>query len=141
MNQDKIDYINYAHNEEITYWKKAALERDSSESKEKEWRYLAPSRASLIRKYSPRNEEPRIFNNDILSEEPSFKAIIDYLKTFPKSIKEDENMSLKRKCLIGRWSLMASKVYRICLVDLKTGHIACEKEKGRPVINTGILLS
>ena len=36
MNHDKIDHINYAHSEEITYWKKEALERFSSESEEKE---------------------------------------------------------------------------------------------------------
>ena len=32
VNQEKIDYINYAHSEEIAYWKKAALERVSTES-------------------------------------------------------------------------------------------------------------
>ena len=36
VNQDKIDYINYAHSEEITYWKKAALERVSTESEKEE---------------------------------------------------------------------------------------------------------
>ena len=36
VNQEKIDYINYAYSEEITYWKKAALERVSIESEEKE---------------------------------------------------------------------------------------------------------
>ena len=66
----------------------------------------------LKSKYSAHNEEPRISINDIPSEEPSFEAIIGYLKTFSKSIKEDENMSLKNKCLIGGWILMASKVYR-----------------------------
>ena len=34
------------------------------------------------------------------------------MKLFSESIKEDENMSLKSKCLFGRWILMASKVYR-----------------------------
>ena len=34
VNQDKIDYINYGHSEEITYWKKTALERVSTESDE-----------------------------------------------------------------------------------------------------------
>ena len=43
---------------------------------------------------------------------PSFEAITSYLKTFSKSIKEDENMSLKNKTLIGGWALIASKVYR-----------------------------
>ena len=48
MNQDKIDHINYVHSEEITYWKKEALERFSSESEEKELIDLAPSTVSLI---------------------------------------------------------------------------------------------
>ena len=52
--------------------------------------------------YSTHNEEPRTFINDILPEEPFFEAII----------KDDENMSLKNKCLFGGWILMASKVYR-----------------------------
>ena len=50
MNQDKIGYINYAHNEEITYWKKATLERFSTENEEKELIDLASSRVSLIPK-------------------------------------------------------------------------------------------
>ena len=48
MNQDKTDHINYAHSEEITYWKKEALERFATGSKEKELIDLAPSRVSLI---------------------------------------------------------------------------------------------
>ena len=63
-------------------------------------------------KCSAHSEEPRIFIYDIPSEEPSFEAITGYLKTFSKSIKKDENMSLKNKFLIGGWILMASKVYR-----------------------------
>ena len=34
VNQEKIDYINYVYNKEITYWKKAALERVLNESEE-----------------------------------------------------------------------------------------------------------
>ena len=34
-NQGKIDYINYACNKEITHWKKAALEKVSTESEKK----------------------------------------------------------------------------------------------------------
>ena len=34
------------------------------------------------------------------------------LKTFSKCIKNDENISLKNKCLFGRWILMASKLFR-----------------------------
>ena len=41
-----------------------------------------------------------------------FEAITGSLKTFSKSIKEDENMSLKNKTLIGVWILIASKVDR-----------------------------
>ena len=41
-----------------------------------------------------------------------FEAITNYLKTFSKHIKKDENMNLKNKCLLGEWILMASKVYR-----------------------------
>ena len=50
VNQEKIDYIRYAYNEEIAYWKKAALARVLNESKEKELIDLAPSRVLLIRK-------------------------------------------------------------------------------------------
>ena len=57
----------------------------------------------LKSKYLAHNEEPRIFINDIPSKEPSFEAMSGYLKAFSKFIKEDENMSLKNKCLIGGW--------------------------------------
>ena len=54
VNQERIDYINYAYSEEMTYWKKAALERVSAESEEKE----------------------------LVDLEPFFEAIIGYLKIF-----------------------------------------------------------
>ena len=59
------------------------------------------------------NDEERTFIDDIPSEEnmPSFEAITGYLKTFSKSIKEDENMSLNNKTLMGGWILIALKVY------------------------------
>ena len=50
-----------------------------------------------------------ILLNNIPSEEPSMTG---YLKTFSKFIKEDENMSLKNKCLISEGILMVSKIYR-----------------------------
>ena len=50
VNQDKIDYVNYAYSKEVTYQRKAALERVSTESEEKELIDLAPSKVSLIRK-------------------------------------------------------------------------------------------
>ena len=54
---------------------------------------------------------------------PSFEVITGYLKTFSKSIKEDETMGLKNKTLIVGWILITSKVYRRqnFLVDLKIG--------------------
>ena len=42
----------------------------------------------------------------------SFEAITGYLKTFSKSIKEDENMGLKNKTLMEGWILIALKAYR-----------------------------
>ena len=62
--------------------------------------------------YLEHNPQDRTFIPNIPSEEHSFEAITGNLKTFSKSIKEDENMSLKNKSLIGGWLLMASKVYR-----------------------------
>ena len=116
VNQEKIDYRDYAHNEEITYWRKAALERVLTEGEKRELMDLAPSTVFLIRKaksvkavsideimfylkskHSAHNEEPRIFISDIPSEELSFEEMTGYLKTFTKSIKEDENMCLKNK--------------------------------------------
>ena len=35
VNKDKIGYINYAYSEEVTYWRKEALERVSTEGDEK----------------------------------------------------------------------------------------------------------
>ena len=64
----------------------------------------------LKSKYLVHYEEPKIFINNILSEEPSFEAMTGYLKTFSKFIKED--ISLKNKCLTGGWILMVSKIYR-----------------------------
>ena len=44
----------------------------------------------LKSQYLPHNEEQRAFIQDIPSQEdiPSFEAIVDYLKTFSKSIKK-----------------------------------------------------
>ena len=35
VNQDMIDYINYAYSEEVTYWRKAALERVLTERRKR----------------------------------------------------------------------------------------------------------
>ena len=66
----------------------------------------------LKSQYLEHNPEDRTFIPNIPSEEPSFEAITDNLKTFSKSIKEHENMGLKNKFLIGGWLIMASNVYR-----------------------------
>ena len=51
--------------------------------------------------YSTHKEEPRTFIH-IPTKEPSFQAITNYLKTFSKSIKEDENIKLKKQVFIRR---------------------------------------
>ena len=50
IDQEKTEYINFAYNEEITYWKKAVLDRVLKDRDEKELVDLAPSRVLLIRK-------------------------------------------------------------------------------------------
>ena len=50
LNQDKIDYINYAYREGVIYWRKAGLKRVSIESEKRALIDLAPSRVFLIRK-------------------------------------------------------------------------------------------
>ena len=107
------------------------MDRVLNEREEKELVDLAPPRVLLIRKekiektvnideiifylksmYSTHNEEPRNFIDDIPVDERSFEAMTNRLKTFSKCIKDDENISLKNKCLFGGWILMASKLYR-----------------------------
>ena len=50
IDQEKMEYINFADNDEITYWKKAALDRVLKEREEKELVDLASPRVLLIRK-------------------------------------------------------------------------------------------
>ena len=66
---------------------------------------LPPGIKGLKSKYSPHNEERGTFIEDIPSQEGqfTFEAISDSLKTFSKSIKEVENMSLKNKVLVAGW--------------------------------------
>ena len=108
-----------------------ALESVSTKNEARELIELAPRKVILVRKaknqkfvnieeiifhlkskYLEHNPEDRTFIPNIPSEEPSFEAITDNLKTFSKSIKEHENMGLKNKSLIGGWLLMAAKIYR-----------------------------
>ena len=37
IDQEKMEYINFADNDEITYWKKAALDRVLKREKKKNW--------------------------------------------------------------------------------------------------------
>ena len=67
----------------------------------------------LKNQYLPHNEERGAFIEDIPNQEDwSFEEISDYLKTFSKSIKENENISLKNKTLLGEWMSTADKVFR-----------------------------
>ena len=59
----------------------------------------------LKSQYLEHNHQDRTFIPNISSEKPSLEAITGNLKTFSKSIKDDENMSLKNKSLIGGWLL------------------------------------
>ena len=107
-----------------TTGKKTALESVLTENEKKQLTDLAPQRVFLARKaaiknvknvmkqcfylknqYLPRNEEQRTSIEDISSQEDilSFEVITDYIKTFSKSIKEVENMSLKKKALLSNW--------------------------------------
>ena len=107
MDQEKIEYMNFAYNEEIIYWKKAALDRILNEREENKLVDLAPPKVLLIRKekiekivnideiifylesmYQTHNEKPRTFIDDIPTNEPSFE-------TMSNRIKDDENISLK----------------------------------------------
>ena len=107
MDQEKMEYMNFAYNEEIIYWKKAALDRILNEREENKLVDLAPPKVLLIRKekiekivnideiifylesmYQTHNEKPRTFIDDIPTNEPSFE-------TMSNRIKDDENISLK----------------------------------------------
>ena len=127
---EKVDVINDTYEKGLQYWKRAALESVSNENVARESIELAPSKVILVSKaknqkfvnieeiifhlksqYLEHNPEDRTFIPNIPSEEPSFEAITDNLKTFSKSIKEHENMGLKNKSLVGGWLLMAANIY------------------------------
>ena len=131
IHQEKVDFINDAYEKELRYWKRVALESVSTEIEARESIELAPRRVILVRKvknsklvnieeiifylksqYLEHNSQERTFIPNIPSEEPSFEAITDNLKTFSKSIKEHENMGRKNKSLIGGWLLMAANIQR-----------------------------
>ena len=114
IDQEKMEYINFAYNEEIIYWRKAALDRVLNEGEEKELVDLTLLRVLLIRKEKIEktvNIDGIIFYLKSMystrraknfywwwTEEPSFEAMTNRLKTFSE---DDENISLKNKCLFG----------------------------------------
>ena len=63
IDQEKMEYKNSTYNEEITYWKKAALARLLNESDEKELVDLAPPRVLLIRNEKNRKGSEYWWNN------------------------------------------------------------------------------
>ena len=50
VNQDVIDYKNYAYSQEVIYWRKAALESIFNQERRKKIHRLNTSNVSLIRK-------------------------------------------------------------------------------------------
>ena len=131
LHQEKVDFINDASEKGLEYWERAALGSVSTENEARELTELAPRKVILVRKAKNRkfvnikqiifhlksqclehNGEDRTFIPNIPSEKPSFEAITNNLKTFSKSIKEDKNLGLKNKALLGGWLIMASNVYR-----------------------------
>ena len=113
LHQEKVDFLNDAYEKGLEYWKRAALESVSTENEARELIELAPRKVILVCKaknqkfinveqlifhlrsqYLEHNCEDRTFIPNIPSEEPSFEAIANILKTFSKSIKEDENLGL-----------------------------------------------
>ena len=68
----------------------------------------------LKSQYSADNRDQINFIQEILSQGdvPSFEAISEELKAISKSMKEDENMSLKNKFLFGGQISVAAKAYK-----------------------------
>ena len=84
----------------------------------------------LRKNYSPHTEEQAFIEDIPQDDRFSFEEIYQiYLKTFSKSIRQGENISLNNKVLLGGWISTAAKMFRrdknmrgkIYLVDLKIG--------------------
>ena len=115
LTQEKIDFINTAYAEEVDYWKRNELESKNED--------LAHSKVFLARKdagksrveniyemlfylrnnYSPHTEERARINDIPQNDRFSFEEMSEYSKTFSKSVREVENMTLKNKVLLGGW--------------------------------------
>ena len=129
----KVDFINGTHQKELNYWKKIALE-GKNQDKKKQLTDLAPLGAFLVRndavkneknfdetifylerQYQPHNQDQGInLIGDIRSKEDQFKfeTIAARLKLFSRSTREVENMTLKKRVLLGGWMSKAAKVFR-----------------------------
>ena len=135
LSQGKINFINDTYQKELQYWEKAALKKVLDENEAKEFTDLAPSRVFLIRQdaiknakkmniheimfylksqYSADNRNQITFIQAITSQGdvPSFESISEELKDLSKSIKENENTSLKNKFLFGGCISIAAKAYK-----------------------------
>ena len=133
LSQEKINFINDPYQKELQYWKETSLKKASTENEAKELTGLAPLRDLLKpaikdakkmniheknfylkSRYSTDNRNQITFIQGIPSQGgvPSFEAISENLKAISKSMKEDENMSLKNKFLFGGWISVAAKAYR-----------------------------
>ena len=68
----------------------------------------------LKSRYSADDRDQINFIQDIPNQGdiPSFEAVSENLKTISKSMKENENTSLKNKFLFGEWISIASKACR-----------------------------
>ena len=127
LSQEKISFINDSYQKEV--------KKVSAENEAKGLIDLAPSTVFKIFKaaikngkkmnidkikfylksrYSTDNKNQITFIQDIPSQEDVhfLEVISDYLKTFSKSMKEDENMSLKNKVLFVACISIAAKAYR-----------------------------
>ena len=129
LSHEKLNFINGNCLEELQYWKKVALVNVSIVNERKELKDLAPPTVFLtaiknakkmdiyeiilyLNLDNREQREQRTFIQDTPKREDvsSFKAISENLKTLSKSIKEDENMRLKNKCLFGGWISIAAKI-------------------------------
>ena len=122
LTQEKLDFINDANQKQLQH-QKNIVSAGKNENERKELTDLAPLREFLTRKdiikndtamtanemnfylknnYLPYEEEQGAFIKGIpFQEDQSFENISGRLKTFAKSMKENENFSLKGKTLIN----------------------------------------
>ena len=66
----------------------------------------------LKSRYSTDNRDQISFIQEIPRDVPSLEAVCENMKNFSKSMKEEENRSLRNRFLFGWWISVASKAYR-----------------------------